>query len=635
MTYIESESVTNFGGGIVRLTHLNDQLRALPWQIYGSSIRVSCASALLILLFLILVCSISCAQTSLQKNVLILNEVGLSHSLTSEMTQQIVSGVLQAPNRNVEFYSESLDLSSFPSRPSKEEARAWIDKKYGSYKLDVVVAVGPGAIEFLSKYTQSLFLNVPIVICGASQDQLSNSRLDSRFTGTWVKLEPQKTLDLALRLFPDTRHVFVVGGSSSFDKVVMSLTKSAFTSADTKTEILYSTDAEMDRLLKQLQQLPSHSIELYTSFFQDSAGNKFLNATQALPAIAAASAAPDFGMSDTYIGHGIVGGHVMPFEKQGKITAQIVSELLDGKKADEIPIQTIPGVYMFDWNELQTWHISESKLPEGSIIRFREPSLWQRTKWTWATVLAIIFGLSALAGYLQHSRTLLKVARNRQMQLSGLLINAEEHERSRVASELHDDFSQRVAILALGLENAQEATPAALEEVRKQLRELLSSTVQLGDDLHTLSHRLHSSTIESLGLVPALNALCKEFTVQQGIRVDFTSDEVPRSIDPDAALGVFRIVQEALRNVKRYSGASEAEVDLQMPGERLEISVRDRGRGFDLSHLGGNEGLGIRNMEERARLLGGKFEIQSEPGKGTTVAASVPFKPAARKATTS
>jgi signal transduction histidine kinase len=635
MTYIESESVTNFGGGIVRLTHLNDQLRALPWQIYGSSIRVSCASALLILLFLILVCSISCAQTSLQKNVLILNEVGLSHSLTSEMTQQIVSGVLQAPNRNVEFYSESLDLSSFPSRPSKEEARAWIDKKYGSYKLDVVVAVGPGAIEFLSKYTQSLFLNVPIVICGASQDQLSNSRLDSRFTGTWMKLEPQKTLDLALRLFPDTRHVFVVGGSSSFDKVVMSLTKSAFTSADTKTEILYSTDAEMDRLLKQLQQLPSHSIELYTSFFQDSAGNKFLNATQALPAIAAASAAPDFGMSDTYIGHGIVGGHVMPFEKQGKITAQIVSELLDGKKADEIPIQTIPGVYMFDWNELQTWHISESKLPEGSIIRFREPSLWQRTKWTWATVLAIIFGLSALAGYLQHSRTLLKVARNRQMQLSGMLINAEEHERSRVASELHDDFSQRVAILALGLENAQEATPAALAEVRKQLRELLSSTVQLGDDLHTLSHRLHSSTIESLGLVPALNALCKEFTVQQGIRVDFTSDEVPRSIDPDAALGVFRIVQEALRNVKRYSGASEAEVDLQMPGERLEISVRDRGRGFDLSHLGGNEGLGIRNMEERARLLGGKFEIQSEPGKGTTVAASVPFKPAARKATTS
>jgi signal transduction histidine kinase len=619
----------------VQLTHLNGQSWAFPCRIYGSRIRVTCTSALLMLILPSLLCSLSSAQTSVQKNVLILSEVGLSDSLTSEMTQQVVSGVLEAPNRNVEFYSESLDLSSFPIRPSTEEARAWIDKKYGSYKLDVVVAVGPGAIDFLSKYAQSLFLDVPIVICGASSDQLSNSRLDSRFTGTWMKLEPPKTLDVALRLFPDTRHVFVVGGSSSSDKVVMSLTKSAFTSFHTKTEILYFTDLEMDKLLKQLQQLPSHSIELYTSFFQDSAGNKFLNATQALPKIAAASAAPDFGMSDTYIGHGIVGGYVMPFKKQGKITAQIVSELLDGKKAEQISIQTIPGVYMFDWNELQTWHIPESKLPAGSVIMFREPSLWQRTKWTWATVLAIIFGLSVLAGYLQHSRTQLKVARNRQMQLSGMLINAEEQERRRVASELHDDFSQRVAILALGLEYAQEATPAALDEVRKQLRELLNSTIQLGDDLHTLSHRLHSSTIESLGLVPALNALCKEFTVQQGIRVDFTSDEVPRSIDPDAALGVFRIVQEALRNVKKYSGANEAEVDLQMPGERLEISVRDRGRGFDLANLRGNEGLGIRNMEERARLLDGKFEIQSESGKGTTVTASVPFKPAARKATTS
>jgi signal transduction histidine kinase len=619
----------------VELTHLNCQSWAFPCRIYGSRIRVSCTSALLMLILLSLLCSLSSAQTSLQKNVLILSEVGLSHTLTSEMTQQVVSGVLEGPNRNVEFYSESLDLSSFPIGPSREEARAWIDKKYGSYKLDVVVAVGPGAVDFLSKYSQSLFLGVPIVICGASPDQLSNSRLDSRFTGTWIKLEPQKTLDVALRLFPDTRHVFVVGGNSSFDKVEMSATKSAFTSFHGKTEIIYLTDVEMSKMLKQLQQLPSHSVELYTSFFQDSVGNKFLDATQALPEIAAASAAPDFGMSDTYIGHGIVGGYVMPFEKQGKITAQIVSELLDGKKAEQISIQTIPGVYMFDWNELQTWHIPESQLPAGSVIMFREPSLWQRTRWTWATVLAIIFGLSALVGYLQHSRTQLKVARNRQMQLSGMLINAEEQERSRVASELHDDFSQRVAILALGLENAQEATPAALDEVRKQLHELLNSTIQLGDDLHTLSHRLHSSAIESLGLVPALKALCKEFTVQQGIQVDFTADEVPRSIDSDAALGVFRIVQEALRNVKKYSGTNEAEVDLQMPGGRLEISVRDRGRGFDLANLRDKEGLGMRNMEERARLLGGKFEIQSESGKGTTVTATVPLKPAVRKATTS
>jgi len=437
---------------------------------------------------------------------------------------------------------------------------------------------------------------------------------------------------VALRLFPDTRHVFVVGGSSSFDRVVISLTKSAITSFPTKAEILYLTDMEMDKLLKQLRQLPGHSIELYTSFFQDSAGNKFINATKALPAIAAASNAPDFGMSDTYIGHGIVGGYVLPFEKQGKITAQIVSELLNGKQAQEIPIQTIPGVYMFDWRELQTWHIPESKLPSGSVIMFREPSLWERTWRIWAAVFLVVLGLSALAVYLQYSRKQLKVARDRQMQLSGMLINAEEQERSRVASELHDDFSQRVAILALGLENAEEATPAGFGDVHKRLRELIDSTIQLGEDLHSLSHRLHSSTIESLGLVPAVTSLCEEFTTRQGIRVDFTSDDIPRSVDRDAALCVFRIVQEALRNVKKYSGTTEAEVDLQLSGQRLEITVRDKGRGFDLANLPRTEGLGIRSMEQRARLLGGKFEIHSELGKGTKVAASVPVKPAARKA---
>jgi signal transduction histidine kinase len=573
------------------------------------------------------------AQAPLARDVLILSDVGMSHSLTAEVTQQIVAGVRETPERHIEFYSESLDLQAFPGTPSPEDARDWLAKKYGDHKLDVVVAVGPGAIEFLSDDAQTLFRDVPIVICGSSSDQASNPKLDARFTGTWVKLEPEQTLELALHLFPDTRQVFVVGGSSDFDKVVMSLTKKALSSVKTKSEITYLTDMEMNKLLEKLRNLPEHSIELYTSFFRDSAGNKFLNASKALPMVAAASNGPDFGMSDTYIGQGIVGGYVLPFGKQAKITAQIVSELLDGKKAEELPVETLASEYLFDWRELQHWHIPEASLPFGSVIMFREPSLWERAKWIWITSLLIIAVLCSITIYLQHSRKQLTLAKEKQMQLSGLLINAEEKERSRVASELHDDFSQRLAILALGLENVDEATPASLDHVHKQLHELARSTSELGSDLHTLSHRLHSSTLESLGLVPAVDALCREFTCKQGIRVHFSSDEIPRSISPDAALCIFRIVQEALRNLKKYSGAEEAEVDLRMTGGRLEISVRDEGRGFSLSDLGQNGGIGIRSMEQRARLLGGTFEIHSEPGKGTTLEAWVPFKPIARHAT--
>jgi signal transduction histidine kinase len=591
-----------------------------PWS-YFSRLFV-------LILSVLFTTTIASGQASQKKNVLIITEVGLSHSAISSAIQQIAGGVQDTPDRHVEFYTESLDLVSFPSRPSRKETRDWLDKKYGQYKLDVVVAVGPDVIDFLSHYTQSLFLEVPIVICGTSAEQLGNPRLDSRFTGTWMKLEPEKTLEVALRLFPYTRHVFVVGGSSAFDKVVISLTKTALRSFNTKAEILYLTEMEMGTLLKQLQDLPDHSIVLYTSFFQDSAGNKFINATKALPAIAAASHGPDFGMSDTYLAHGIVGGYVMPFEKQGKITAQIISQLLDGKKVQELPIETIPSVYMFDWHQLQSWHISESSLPPGSVVVFREPSLWERYKWTWAAVLAIILGLSALAGYLQYSRKQLKLARERQTQLSGMLISAEEQERSRLAAELHDDFSQRLALLALGLENAADAIPVSPNEASRQLHELVNSTSEIGADLHTLSHRLHSSTLESLGLVPAVASLCKEFSTQQEVKVNFISADIPYSVDPNAALCIFRIVQEGLRNLKKHSGVREALVNLRRTDNRLEVSVRDRGCGFDLSGLRQSGGIGIRSMEERARQLGGEFEIHSVPGKGTRVEAWVPLRAA-------
>jgi len=576
---------------------------------------------------------ISAQQTHPRKSVLIVNEVGLSHALTERITQEIVGRVQETHNLHVEFYSENLDLLYSPDTPSHADIKDWLVKKYGGLKLDVVVAVGPDSIHFLANYTQTMFLDVPIVICGSSVQHAGNPRLDSRFTGTWMNLEPKKTIEAALRLFPATRHVVIVAGTSAFDRSGVSIVKEDVASLASKLDFSYMTDLDMNQLLQRLRQLPEQTIVLYVSFFQDAAGQKFVNATKALPMVLEASNAPVFGMSDTYLGQGIVGGDVMRFQEQGKVSAQIISELLKGRKAQDIPIETLPSGYMFDWKVLRRWKIPENRLPPGSLVVLREPSLWERTKWNWITSFLIIAGLIAIAGYLQYSRKQLRAARDRQMQLSGRLINAEEDERRRVASELHDDFSQRVAILALGLENAEEATPASFEGLHKQLRELVNSTTQLGDDLHTLSHRLHSSTIESLGLVPAVSALCKEFTVTQGVRVDFTSDEIPRSVNPDAALCIFRVVQESLRNLKKYSGAEKAEVDLQMMGDRLQVSVRDQGLGFDLSNLRHSEGIGIRSMEERTRLLGGKFEIHSEPGKGTTVDAWVSLKPAARNAT--
>ncbi len=566
------------------------------------------------------------AQASPKKDILILNEVGLSHSLTDVMNREIVGGVESAKGPAVEFYSENLDLISLPGEPSLPDTRDWLTKKYGGTELEVVVAIGPDTIKFLDDYVDKIFPGVPIVICGGSADQAGNPNLGSRFTGTWQKREPGKTLEAALRLFPKTRRVFVVGGNSVYDHVVMTATKAFFSSVQGGAEITFLEDMEMAALLAQLKKLPENSIVFYTSFFQDSTGNRFLNATEALPMVAAAANAPVFGMSDTYLGHGIVGGDLMDFQAQGKATARIVSKLLDGEKAENIPIETLPSTFMFDGNELQRWHIPESRLPAGSVIMFRKPAAWEMAKRFWVLILVFILGFSVFLAYLHNNHTRLTLAKEKEKHLSSKLMHAEEQERRRIASELHDDFSQRLAVLSLGLENVEEATPASFTDVHKRLHDLVKSTSELSSDLHTLSHRLHSSTLESLGLVPAVAALCKEFTATQAIRVDFTSTEVPRSIDADTALCVFRIVQEALRNLKKHSGAGEAKVYLRMTGNRLEVTVRDEGLGFDLKGLRTNEGLGIRSMEERVRSLGGKFEVRSELGKGTTLKARLPLK---------
>jgi signal transduction histidine kinase len=283
---------------------------------------------------------------------------------------------------------------------------------------------------------------------------------------------------------------------------------------------------------------------------------------------------------------------------------------------------------MFDWRALKRWGLRDSDLPAESVVLFREISVWERTKRIWASGLLIILVLSLLATYLQYSRVELRKARDAQVQLSGHLIKAQEKERSRLASELHDDFSQRLALLSLGLQNTAETLPDSPDALKQTLDEFSQSVSELGEDLHGLSHRLHSSTLDTLGLVTGLGSLCREFGARQNIEVDFTSEDIPSNVRPDVALYLFRIAQEGLQNLKKHSGTKKAQLSVRHMGDRLFLSLCDEGMGFDTNRME-KPGLGILSMQGRARLLGGEFEIQSTPRKGTRIEAWVPLQPVA------
>jgi signal transduction histidine kinase len=542
------------------------------------------------------------------------------------VTNQIRSALDLDQSFQEEVYTENLDAADL-SEDAQKEQRDSLVLKYRHNRMDLIVLVGPDPIRAFAEPLKTVYPDIPIVFCCSVPGQVDQQNTDSRSTGSWFQLDPAKTLDAALRLLPETRQVFVIAGQSKIDRGVTALVKAGLKSYETRLDVTYLIDLPMNELRERLRRLPGRSIVLYLSFFKDAQGRAFLNAAEALPMVTAASSAPVFGISDTYLGHGIVGGFVVSFEEQGKIASRDVLEILGGKPPQEIPVVYGPSVYLFDWRELQRWNLDQSKLPPVSTSLFRQPTLWERYNRTFVTGMLIFVSLILLTIYLLFKQKQLKQSRKTQERLSGMLINAQEQERSRLASEIHDDFSQRLALLALGLENAEEAIGSSPSEAVKQVHSLLNSASEIGADLHTLSHRLHSSTLEALGLVPGVSALCKEFTDQQSIEIDFLPDDIPHSVRPDVALCLFRVVQEGLRNLKKHSGASKAQVRLRRAGDKLVVSVRDEGVGFDVRQLGEKEGLGIRSMEERAYLLGGRFEIHSASGKGTKIEAWVPLQP--------
>ena len=209
--------------------------------------------------------------------------------------------------------------------------------------------------------------------------------------------------------------------------------------------------------------------------------------------------------------------------------------------------------------------------------------------------------------------------------ISGSLIEAQEQERHRIARELHDDVVQRLALLSLELEGVQEDIPDLASEFRTRIGTLQNETQRITDDVQLLSHELHSSKLEYLGIVEATKVLCKEFGERQKVEIDFQSHDVPTALPTELSLSLFRVVQEALRNATKHSGVKRFEVRLWGSRGEIHISISDLGAGFNTETAMKSTGLGLTSMQERLRLVHGEISIKSQPGGGTTIHARVPL----------
>jgi|RhiMetdeSRZDD1v2_1073273.scaffolds.fasta_scaffold03469_18 PAS domain S-box-containing protein len=212
--------------------------------------------------------------------------------------------------------------------------------------------------------------------------------------------------------------------------------------------------------------------------------------------------------------------------------------------------------------------------------------------------------------------------------LSGRLIGAQEEERLRIARELHDNVGQRLALVAMEIDQLA-AVVRGSSAIEASFASLRATYQEVSSEVHYLSHRLHSAKLDALGLVPAVQGHCHEVS-DHGVRVRFSDDHVPNTLSGATSLCLFRVVQEALANVVKHSGASEARVSLSTADSQVVLRVEDSGRGFEPDTR--NDGLGLVSMRERVRSVGGEMVVRSTPNHGTTIEARVPIHVPSRQA---
>jgi signal transduction histidine kinase len=239
--------------------------------------------------------------------------------------------------------------------------------------------------------------------------------------------------------------------------------------------------------------------------------------------------------------------------------------------------------------------------------------------------LAVVVILTALgAALVLYQRRFLALHRD----YSKKLIAAHEEERAFVAREVHDDALQRVAMLQHELRDWVDDQPLETTAERARADALSHELEDLGVMLRRVAHRLHPAIIEQGGLIPALAQLADDTSraTRIDVQTSLPSPGADRALSRDRALILFRIAQEALRNVAKHSGATSAEVALEVQPSSLSLRIKDNGRGFETPEPGRSTGLGLISMTERARLVGGQFNIWSAPGKGTTIRVHVPIR---------
>ncbi len=381
------------------------------------------------------------------------------------------------------------------------------------------------------------------------------------------------------------------------------------------------------QLLERVTALPPHTVVLF-QLAPDSSRPAF-GALDLLTAVA--QRLPTYSAWPSLcLNYGCVGGAYEDAPKEVAWTGEIAARVLLGERPEYIPVVHAHDLQVrVDWRALRRWHIPESALPTGTQVLYREPTVWQHVQKYAIAGIAVVIAQSLLIFGLLRQRARKRKAevalRESEKRFRGRLLEAQEEERRRIARELHDDISQKLALLSTELVQANRSMNGSSKVAKERLQQIQEHCLDIARDVHSLSHQLHSSKLDYLGVVPAIRGLCNEVCKQCDVRIEFKHENVPTRLPENVSVCLFRVAQEALHNAVKYSGMKQFEVEVRARANEVELVVADAGAGFDVEEATTNRGLGLISMQERVHLVRGRFSVESRPGSGTRIVAAAPL----------
>lgn len=549
----------------------------------------------------------------------------------------------------IELNIEHADQSRFPEEEYLRRIVDLYQYKYSKRKIDLVLAMGDESLELLLDYGGPLFGDTPVMLVTNDTTAIPDDLLKPNTTSLSWGVDFDGTLKYIRGLLPQTRDLFVISGTSTTDRGIRISAEAALGKLEAQWNIHHLSEYTAADLLEKVAHLPEDSAIYFLTVFRDGKGEYFVP-RDLMSAIAHRANAPMFGIVDTYLGHGIVGGSLTSAQNRGKRIARVAIKLLGGGSLNNEVLKGNDSFPMFDWRQLKRWSISERKLPPGSIVRYRKPSIWEDHKEKIVVALVIVLAQAFALIYLLTQRRQRRLAQEESQQLRDELAHVSRVlTMGEITASLAHEINQPLTAIQSYAQAAQRFLKGELTdlaEVRKSLDGIITGNRRAKSVIQRIRMILDKEPLERKPL------RVKELIDDVIMLVQRNADEKKIDLQLDLARGLPRVfgdrtqLQQVLLNLiingfeaMGNPGSGTRKLVVQTIHDEpacVRISVCDSGIGIDDAHKdqlfdaffttkGDGLGMGLSISRSIIEDHGGRLWATKNGGGGATFSFTVPI----------